>query len=322
MSSEEMLVVKDLKKSFRHGKGKKSKPVPAVDDVSLTIYKGETLGLMGESGCGKTTFGRTVLRLIEPDSGELYFKGENITKANMRPLRRKMQIVFQDPMGSLDPRMRIGDIILEGINAGGTYSRQEQHDRLMELINKVGLSAEIADRYPHELSGGQQQRVGIARALAVQPEFLVCDEAVSALDISYQAQIINLLREIQEKDKLTYLFISHDFSVVRYISDRICIMYLGKVMELGKTSDIVSHPLHPYTHLLMSAILYPDPSQRQIEDDPGEEEVADLSIPEHGCRFQARCPYADDVCRKDMPEFKDYGEGHFCACHKCRDLFG
>ena len=314
MDKEPIVSVSHLSKVFTSGTGRKKSSLAAVDDISLDIYRRETLGLMGESGCGKSTFGRTVLRLIEPTAGSIRFEGTDITHVNMKPYRKEMQIVFQDPMGSLDPRMKIQDVIYEGIDAAGKLPKEERKKRLLELIEKVGLSAEIAERYPGELSGGQQQRIGIARALAVRPKFLVLDEAVSALDISYQAQIINLLMDIQKEDGLTYLFISHDFSAVRSISDRICIMYLGKVMELGKTEDIVKEPFHPYTRLLMSSILYPEVSDEEEELFVEDRQEGVLVRPEKGCRFANRCPYATDICLEKEPELTEIKPSHFCAC--------
>lgn len=316
MKSSVLLEVKNLKKKFVVSNNfRKKKYVRAVDDVSFSIAKGKTLGLVGESGCGKSTLARTLLRLLEPESGRIFFAGEDITHVNMRPYRKKMQIVFQDPAGSLDPRTRICDSIAEGmlIHHIGT-SKQERLERVLQLLEKVGLNVEHAHRYPHEFSGGQLQRVGIARALAVGPEFVVCDEAVSALDVSCQSQIINLLEDMQEELNLTYLFISHDVSVVRHISDHIGVMYLGKLVELGSSDEIVLRPVHPYTKTLISSIPIPDPVlSRARERVPISEEDSSMALA--GCRFCSRCDFTKPICFDVEPDMKEIAPDHYCACH-------
>ena len=315
MEDNVLLKVENLKKKFviTNNFGKK-KYVRAVDGVSFGIAKGETLGLVGESGCGKSTLGRTLLRLLEPEYGRIFFAGEDITQVNMRPYRQKMQIVFQDPAGSLDPRTRICDSIAEGmlINRIGATKR-ERLERVLQLLEKVGLNVEHVYRYPHEFSGGQLQRIGIARALAVSPEFIVCDEVVSALDVSCQSQIINLLEDMQEELNLTYLFISHDVSVVRHISDHIGVMYLGKLVELGTSQEIGLHAVHPYTKTLLASIPIPDPVlSRTRERMPVSGELS--NPPLAGCRFCTRCDSAKPICFKVEPEMKEIAPGHYCAC--------
>lgn len=318
MDNNALIYVENLKKSFpaKDANGNKTF-VHAVDDITLAIHRGETLGLVGESGSGKTTLGRTILRLIEPNSGKILYNGVDITKVNMKPYRSKMQIIFQNPSGSLDPRMRVINIIAEGLRATRRNIKQEDvKDAVFKLLDAVGLNASDAYRYPHEFSGGQQQRIGIARALAVNPEFIVCDEAVSALDVSYQSQIINLLEDLQEEYGLTYLFISHDLSVVMHISDRIGVMYLGKLVELGSCEDIFLHTAHPYTKTLLSAIPVPDPTisrQREHKLLSFDDNTADT--PEGGCSYYPLCKYASEKCAKTMPVFKEISPGHFCACH-------
>ena len=319
MSQDTLVEVKHLKEYFNITTGMfTSKPLKAVDDVSFSIRRGETLGLVGESGCGKTTVGRTLLHLYKPTAGEIWFDGKKIeTKKDILEYRRKSAMVFQDPYSSLNPRMTVADIIGEPLDVHKMYSSsQERQERILDLMAKVGLNSEHANRYAHEFSGGQRQRIGIARALAVNPQFVVCDEPVSALDVSIQAQVINMFDELQDKMGLTYLFIAHDLLVVRHISDRIAVMYLGKMVELADAREIYDHPLHPYTRSLMSAVPVPDPkiareNQRIVltGDIP-----SPLNAPS-GCPFRTRCPYASEVCAETMPEFKDVGGGHFVACH-------
>ncbi|WP_207670908.1 ABC transporter ATP-binding protein [Caloramator sp. E03] len=320
--SEYLLEIKNLKKYFPVTKGifKKSKSyVKAVDDVSFGIKKGETLGLVGESGCGKTTCGRTILKLYEPTSGKILYNGKDITKLNTNQMiqyRRKMQIIFQDPYASLDSRMTVGDIIGEAIDIHNLCGLKERNERIQYLLQRVGLNSEHANRYPHEFSGGQRQRIGIARALAVQPEFIVCDEPISALDVSIQAQVVNMLEDLQKDLGLTYLFIAHDLSMVKHISNRVGVMYLGKLVELAESNELYNHPQHPYTQALLSAIPIPDPdiaeSRKRIIL---EGEIPSPIDPPAGCRFKGRCRYAKPVCSEKDPEFKDLGGGHFVACH-------
>ena len=312
-----MLSVKDLRKAFTvREKGGRKTLLRAVDGVSISIDRGETLGIVGESGCGKTTLGRTILRLVEPDSGAIIYGGEDITDVKMRPYRSKMQIIFQDPYGCLDPRSRVKDIVAEGLRVKRPeYGSAERMNRVTELLERVGLNPGAAWRYPHEFSGGQQQRIGIARALAVEPEFIVCDEPVSALDVSYQSQIMNLLIEMQNNFGLTYLFISHDLSVVRHISDKVGVMYLGKIVEYGTGEEIVSRPAHQYTKALLDAIPATDPEAGRKRERKLTEESADNGIPERGCRYCGSCAYASSACFDIEPELKEVSPGHICACH-------
>jgi peptide/nickel transport system ATP-binding protein/oligopeptide transport system ATP-binding protein len=290
--------------------------VKAVDDVSFHIYEGETLGLVGESGCGKTTVGRTVLRLIPATSGHVVFNGQDVFGMNasqLKRLRREMQIIFQDPYSSLDPRMPVGESISEGLRIHTDKKGQERYDVVVEMLSRVGMRADHARRYPHEFSGGQRQRIGIARALALRPKFIVCDEPVSALDVSIQAQVLNILKELQEDFNLTYMFIAHNLSVVEHFSDRVGVMYLGKMVELATREDLYRDPLHPYTQALMSAIPIPDPTlKRQRVILQGD--VPSPFNPPTGCRFHTRCPLAFDKCSEEAPPFKDYGNEHFAAC--------
>lgn len=317
-----LLEVQNLKKYFPV-KGVRGPGVQAVEDVSLFIRQGETLGLVGESGCGKTTLGRTILRLHEPTAGKIIYDGETIfdrtekVAVNMLPYRRKMQIIFQDPSASLDPRMTVGEIVGEALDIHKLFSgKQDRTERIKDLLEMVGLNTEHANRYPHEFSGGQQQRVGIARALAVKPEFIVCDEPISALDVSIQSQVVNMLEDMQHDLGLTYLFIAHDLSVVRHISNRIGVMYLGSLVELAESYELNSHPLHPYTQTLLSAVPVPDPEvSRSRQRIVLEGDIPSPMNPPTGCRFHTRCPYAMDRCKEAAPEFKEYGPGHWAACH-------
>ena len=322
--SENLVEVKHLQQYFpAGGMGKNKQYVQAVDDVSFAIRKGETLGLVGESGCGKTTTGRTLLRLYEPTDGTIIYDGKVLfdkkkkIAVDMLPYRRRMQIVFQDPYASLDPRMTIGDIVGESIDIHKLcQNKGERHDKIISLLERVGLNSEHANRYPHEFSGGQRQRVGIARALAVDPEFIVCDEPVSALDVSIQAQVVNMFEDLQSEMGLTYLFIAHDLSVVRHISNRIGVMYLGRMVELADSYELISHSVHPYTRSLISAIPVADPKQaRASKRIPLQGDVPSPLNPPSGCRFRTRCPYADEVCAAECPKLREVSPGHFAACH-------
>ena len=319
IENKTLVEVKNLKEYFNITTGMfTSKPLKAVDDVSFAIRKGETLGLVGESGCGKTTVGRTLLHLYKPTSGEIWFDGKKIeTKKDILEYRKKSAMVFQDPYSSLNPRMTVSDIIAEPLDVHNIYNdKKERQERILELMAKVGLNSEHANRYAHEFSGGQRQRIGIARALSMSPEFLVCDEPVSALDVSIQAQVINMFDELQDQMGLTYLFIAHDLLVVRHISDRIAVMYLGKMVELADAKEIYDHPLHPYTKSLMSAVPLPDP--KKARENKRIVLTGDIPSPLNapsGCPFRTRCPYATDACAEAMPEFKEVAAGHFVACH-------
>jgi oligopeptide transport system ATP-binding protein len=325
-SSKNLVEIKHLKEYFNVNVGFfKTKPLKAVDDVSFVIKKGETLGLVGESGCGKTTVGRTILNLYKPTDGEIWYDGKLIkTKEDINEFRKKATMVFQDPYSSLNPRMTVSDIIGEPLDVHNLCSsKEERRDRILELMNYVGLNSEHASRYAHEFSGGQRQRIGIARALAVNPEFIVCDEPVSALDVSIQAQVINMFDELQDKLGLTYLFIAHDLLVVRHISDRIAVMYLGKMVELADANEIYSKPLHPYSKSLISSVPIPDPKIARANkrivlsgDIP-----SPLNAPS-GCPFRTRCPYADEACAASMPEFKEVSKDHFVACHHIDKVSG
>ena len=308
-----LLKAEHLKKYFKSPHG----TVKAVDDVSLEIYEGETLALVGESGCGKSTLGRVILNLITPTSGTVTFDGTDITALHgktLRNMRAQMQLVFQDPFSSLDPRFTVGQIIAEPLQNMG-LSKQEQQKRVLELMDRVSLQPEHYNRYPHQFSGGQRQRIGIARALAPNPRLIVCDEPVSALDVSIQAQILNLLKKLQNQSNLTYLFISHDLAVVRYISDRVCVMFLGQICELCSTAEAYEKPLHPYTRMLIDSAPEPDPDFHREDRMLLQGELPSPVNPPAGCRFCTRCPFATDVCRTVHPELKEYTPGHFCACH-------
>ena len=297
---------------------KKKEAVHAVSDVSLEIYQGETLSLVGESGCGKSTLGRLLVRLLEPTGGEIWYKEDEITRMpekELNRIRQKIQMVFQDPYSSLDPRMTVEKLISEPMMAQKTYrTKEERKARVLELMHMVGIRPEMINRYPHQFSGGQRQRIGIARALALNPELLVCDEPVSALDVSIQAQILNLLKDLQQQFGLTYLFISHDLSVVHYISDRICVMFLGKVCEIGDTEAIYSRPLHPYTRFLMNAVPQPDPDRTRQWENLLSGDIPSAVNPPSGCRFHTRCPYARPECSEKEPELREI-EGRKVACH-------
>ncbi|MCF0142422.1 MAG: ATP-binding cassette domain-containing protein [Parasporobacterium sp.] len=319
-----LIEVRNLKEYFNISTGFiGSKPLKAVDDVSFSIQKGKTLGMVGESGCGKTTVGRTLLHLYKPTGGQIFYNGKEIkTKADIQEFRKKATMVFQDPYSSLNPRMTVADIIGEPLDVHKMYkNKDERRDKILELMGHVGLNSEHAARYAHEFSGGQRQRIGIARALAVNPDFIVCDEPVSALDVSIQAQVINMFGELQEKMNLTYLFIAHDILVVRHISDQIAVMYLGKMVELADAAAICERPLHPYSQSLMSAVPVPDPKIARANkrivltgDIP-----SPLNAPS-GCPFRTRCRYASDVCAESMPEFKEVEKGRWVACHKVEEI--
>ena len=318
--SEPLLKVRRLKKYFPVRGGILSRTVNwvrAVDEVDFDINGGETLGIVGESGCGKTTVGRAILRLVEPTGGEVYFEDRDIVKLNekkMQRLRRDMQIVFQDPYWSLNPRMMVKDIVAEPLETHIKLGKKEKDERVIELLELVGLGSEAAWKYPHEFSGGQKQRIGIARALATNPKFLVLDEPTSMLDVSVQAHIINLISELQEKLKLTYLFISHNLSVIQHLSDRIAVMYLGKLVEVGSVNEIFERALHPYTQALLEAIPVPDPDIRKGQA-VLEGGVPSPENPPSGCRFHTRCPHVSSVCREKEPASIDVGGGHLVACH-------
>ena len=319
-----LIEIKNLKQYFNINMGMfRSKPLKAVDDVSFTINKKETLGLVGESGCGKTTVGRTILHLYKPTAGEVWYDGRLIkTKADIKEFRKKATMVFQDPYSSLNPRMTVSDIIGEPLDIHRMYSgKKEREEKILELMGRVGLNSEHASRYAHEFSGGQRQRIGIARALAVNPDFVVCDEPVSALDVSIQALVINMFDELQEMLGLTYLFIAHDLLVVRHISDRIAVMYLGKIVELANANEVYGRPLHPYSKSLISAVPVPDPKTARAN----ERIILKGDIPSplnapSGCPFRTRCKYATDQCAQSMPEFREVEKGHFVACHRVEQI--
>ena len=315
-----LLETKDLRKYFSGKKGLFNLNPPvvkAVDDINLTIHKGETLGLVGESGCGKSTLGRTILKLIPMTSGQVIYNGEDIAaydKKQMWEMRKRMQIIFQDPYSSLNPRMTVYDLVSAPLEVYGIGSAAERKEMVISILNDVGLDKQYLNRFPHEFSGGQRQRIGIARALILNPEFVVCDEAVSALDVSVRAQVLNLMKKMQQKRNLTYLFISHDLSVVRHVSDRVAVMYLGSVVEIADKQDLYGAPLHPYTRALLSAIPIPDANRKRnriiLEGD-----VPNAYNPPSGCKFHTRCPYATDRCREEVPALRDMDGGHSVACH-------
>lgn len=317
-----LIEIKNLKKYFELNKGilaNKKSFVKAVDDISFAINKGETLGLVGESGCGKTTVGRTIIKLYNPTAGQIIYDGKDISKLSAKeimPYRRKIQMIFQDPYASLDARMTIGDIIGEPMDIHGLMRGKEREERIQYLLNKVGLNKDHASRYPHEFSGGQRQRIGIARALAVEPDFIVCDEPISALDVSIQAQVVNMLEDLQRDLGLTYLFIAHDLSMVKHISSRIGVMYLGKLVEIGYSNELYKKPLHPYTQALLSAIPVPDPELSAVNKRIMlEGEIPSPIDPPPGCRFKGRCRHAKAICSEVEPVLKDLGNNHCIACH-------
>ncbi|HYK73409.1 MAG TPA: oligopeptide/dipeptide ABC transporter ATP-binding protein [Pseudoneobacillus sp.] len=310
---EPLLQIKNLKKFYNVG----GKQLKAVNDINLDIYPGETIGLVGESGCGKSTAGKTIIRLHEPTSGEVKFNGEDVFKVKGRELnklKKNMQIIFQDPYSSLNPRMTVEDLIGEPLDLHKIVKGKERRQRIIELLELVGLKAEHISRFPHEFSGGQRQRIGIARALALNPKFIVCDEPISALDVSIQAQVVNLLKELQDKMNLTYLFIAHDLSMVKYISDRILVMYLGNMVELTDSDSLYHDPLHPYTKALLSAVPIPDPFVKR-ESIVLEGEVPSPIDPPSGCVFRTRCQFATDICASTVPEWREVKKGHYTACH-------
>lgn len=317
LENKEVLVeVKDIDKIFKVGKNQNLK---ACENISIDIFKGETLGLVGESGCGKTTFGRTLIKLYEPTKGTIKYKNNDIRKLDktkLKEFRKEVQMIFQDPYASLDPRMTIGDIISEGIRVHFKDMKEKEiQEKVSELLKTVGLNAEHGARFPHELSGGQRQRIGIARALAVEPEFIICDEPISALDVSIQAQIVNLLIKLQKSKGLTYLFISHDLSMVSHISDRVGVMYLGSLVEIAKSERIYSNALHPYTQALISAIPIPDPDVSTAGYEKLKGEIPSPINAPVGCKFNTRCKFAMDICKTDRPELVELEDNHFCACH-------
>lgn len=313
-----LVEVKDLRKYFQVGNNQVLK---AVDGLNFSINKGETLGLVGESGCGKSTTGRTMIKLYNATAGEVLFEGNNIYKMNRtesKEFSKKAQMIFQDPYASLDPRMTVGDIIGEGIDIHNMYNASGRRDRIYELLETVGLNKEHAGRFPHEFSGGQRQRIGVARALAIEPKFIVCDEPISALDVSIQAQVVNLLMNLQSKLGLTYLFIAHDLSMVKHISDRVAVMYLGVIVELAGSSELYSNSMHPYTKALLSAIPIPDPNiEKHRSRILLEGDVPSPINPPAGCRFKMRCKYVKPICHESQPELKRVGSDHYVACHLC-----
>ena len=315
-----LLEVQKVKKEFVTSKsltGKPLKIVHAVDSVDLTIYEGETIGVVGESGCGKSTLGRCILQLIRPTAGNVLYRGEDITKLNkeqMRQMRRKMQLIFQDPYASLNPRMTVLELIMAPLEAFGIGTMEERVKRVKEIMELVGMPENMMNRYPHEFSGGQRQRIVIARALVLNPEFVVCDEPVSALDVSVRAQVLNLIQELKKKKHLTYMFISHDLSVVKYISDRIAVMYLGRIVEIAEKNELYNNPQHPYTKALLSAIPIPDVDNKMKREILTGDVPSPLNPPS-GCYFHTRCKYATERCKTECPALHDVGNGHMVACH-------
>ncbi len=314
-----ILEVQELVKFFPVGGGMFKKPEMnrAVDNVSFTIAEGETLGLVGESGCGKTTCGKTILKLYEPTSGRIIFKEQDIThlkRSEMRKFRRDMSIIYQDPFGSLDPRMTVGGIISEPMEVHNLYPKKEREEKVLEIMEKVGLTPEQMNRYPHEFSGGQRQRIGIARSLAVDPDFIVADEPVSALDVSIQAQILNLMGDLQDEFGFTYLFVTHDLSVIKHVCDRVAVMYVGKIVEMAQKGELFDHPKHPYTEALLSAVPVPNPRFKRKEIIL-KGDVPSTTRPPPGCRFHTRCLYAKDICSQSEPVFEEKDRRHFAACH-------
>ncbi|ASV67022.1 MULTISPECIES: ABC transporter ATP-binding protein [Cytobacillus] len=315
-----LLQVNNLKQHFTVKNDALFKPktvVKAVDGISFELYEGETLSIVGESGCGKSTTGRAILRLDEPSAGEIYFGGENlltVKKKDMRKLRGDLQVIFQDPFASLNPRQKVKQILNEAMATQKSVEKEKRPERMKELLEYVGLPLESLERYPHEFSGGQRQRIGIARALAVHPKLIICDEAVSALDVSIQAQILNLLKQLQRQFNLTFLFISHDLSVVRHVSDRVMVMYLGKIVEIADKKSLFDKPMHPYTHALLSSIPVPDPTIKH-ERIILKGDVPSPINPPKGCRFHTRCPFATDLCQETEPELRELEKGHFVSCH-------
>ena len=327
VETDAVLKVNNLKKYFTINKSiskKRSQILTAVDDISFEIERGETFGLVGESGCGKSTTGRTILRLYDPTGGDVYIDGKNISymsEKELVPYRKKMQMIFQDPYASLNSRMTVFDIIGEGIDTHNLYTGKEKQERITDLIQHVGLKHEHANRYPHEFSGGQRQRIGIARALAVEPELVICDEPISALDVSIQAQVVNMLEDLQDEMGLTYLFIAHDLSMVKHISDTIGVMYVGKLMEVCKSTELYDNPLHPYTQALLSAIPIPDPEEtRKNRRIILEGDVQSPINPPEGCRFATRCQFCKDICTELTPELRELEPGHFVSCHRVEEI--
>ena len=321
--NKQLLQVQNLKKYFPISSGvllnRQKRYVKAVDDVSFEVYDGETLGLVGETGCGKTTVARTLLQLYRPTSGQILFDGINLTELpenEMRKIRSRMQMIFQDPYASLNPRMTVGSIISAPLDVHTQMSRNEKREKVQELLQLVGLNPDFVNRYPHEFSGGQRQRIGIARALALNPDLVVCDEPISSLDVSIQAQVVNLLEELQNRLGMTYIFVAHDLSMVRHISDRIVVMYLGKVMELADRNEIYLRPQHPYTKALMSAVPIPNPKKaRSRQRIILQGDIPSPINPPKGCNFNTRCPIAQDICFKEEPVYRELAPGHFIACH-------
>ena len=315
-----LLEVQKVKKEFVTSKSLTGKPLkidPTVDSVDLTIYEGETIGVVGESGCGKSTLGRCILQLIRPTAGNVLYRGEDITKLNkeqMRQMRRKMQLIFQDPYASLNPRMTVLELIMAPLEAFGIGTMEERVQRVKEIMELVGMPENMMNRYPHEFSGGQRQRIVIARALVLNPEFVVCDEPVSALDVSVRAQVLNLIQELKKKKHLTYMFISHDLSVVKYISDRIAVMYLGRIVEIAEKNELYNNPQHPYTKALLSAIPIPDVDNKMKREILTGDVPSPLNPPS-GCYFHTRCKYATERCKTECPALHDVGNGHMVACH-------